>query len=230
MSSEDQCVAVHLRFNHTEVQARRNWCNRLGNPAIVRYKYIKMWVFFFYWGQLGYIYISIMRSILWMMRLLQRKNKNLWGCVTWKLATCFAAALNPELVGCFLRKSWWEVELTELVCNHSFCSWLMRPIISAGITQYVSCDLHAPDWEEPEDCKSNDRHPMHGVKAARVWSVQGVIYPVCFILMPPCCQSDKTFATEAVTIHLRQIRLPHCFWMIILQHHVSHWFILKESQ
>lgn len=29
---------------------------------------------------------------------------------------------------------------------------------------------------------------------------QRVIFPVCFILMPSCCQLDKTFATEAVAV------------------------------
>lgn len=181
-----------------------------------------------------------MVSISWMMKALQfmmcqEKTKYTERmCDTWKLATYFAASVNFTFVCVFLRKSWWEQELTEFVCNHSFCSWLMWLIISAGITQYLSCDLHAPDRENQRIAK---QHPVHRVKikvsgwhTAQVLSVPLCYFPaVCFILMPPCCQSNKTFATEAVIVHLRQIRLPHCLWMIILQHLVSHWFIFKES-
>lgn len=82
---------------------------------------------------------------------------------------------------------------------------------------------------KPGDCKATgerDSHPARRVKMKFLvdtqhggfYLLQRVILAVCFILMPPRCQSDKTFATEAVTEHLTQIRVPHWFWMIILRH------------
>ena len=71
-----------------------------------------------------------------------------------KVATCYAGALNPELVGVFFfwgggggGRSWLRTGVSGArICNHSVCSWLMPLILSAGITQYLSCDLPAPDW------------------------------------------------------------------------------------
>lgn len=54
-------------------------------------------------------------------------------------------------------------------------------------------------------------------------------YLNCFIFMPPRCQSDNISATGAASLHLRQTLPPCCFRMIILQHHVSHRFIFKQS-
>ena len=148
------------------------------------------------------------------------ERKNLRGCVTWKLATCFAAALNPESVGVF------EEILMRSGVNRAGMQSLFLQLFDATdhlSRHYTICQL----WpactclRKPEDCRATGEHdsrPTHRVEIQTVVDTQHdfylfhcAIFPVCFILMPPCCQSDKTFATEAVTIHLRQIRLPHCF-------------------
>lgn len=171
----------------------------------------------------AYIYISIMESISWMMRALQQRMCDM---KTSHLLCCcseFGISGRPDEDGS--ERS-----------NRCFCSRSVRLIVSAGVTQYLICDLHAPDWGSRRAAKqkasltSSRPSARLPVDRQREFYLFQCVYPVCFILMPPCCQSDKTFATEAVSVHLRQIGSPHCFWMIILQHHVSHWFIFKESR
>lgn len=101
----------------------------------------------------AYIYISIMESISQMMRALRflwqrhgkkKKKQQLRGCVTWKLAACSLAALNSELVGVYFWGNPDDLTITPPAAG------LMRLIISAGVTQHLSCDLRAPD-EEPRE-------------------------------------------------------------------------------
>lgn len=104
----DRCLAVHLLFNHTEVQAERKagtdasgWgifvsstfkCGRFLPRTALKY---------------ACVCVSIVESISWMMRVLQflwQRKKQPRGCVTWKLAArsaAAAAALNSEFVGVF---------------------------------------------------------------------------------------------------------------------------------
>lgn len=188
-----------------------------------------------------------MESLLCMMRMLQclwqrekkKRKKKLRGCVTWKLATCFAAALNSELVGVF------EEILMRTGVNRACMQSPFLQLVDATdhlsrrytITQLWPACTWLGNTEDGKATGARDSHPMHRVKIKFLvdtrhgrYLFQCVILPVCFIFMPPRCQSDKTFATETVTVHVRQIRLPHCIWMIIQRHHVSHWFIFKESR
>lgn len=152
------------------------------------------------------------------------------GCVTWKLATCYAAALNSESAAAPMRTG---VNAAIAVSTAGRCDWSSRRALHN--ISAVTC-THLTEEAGGPQSKRRAWHPVGRVHGSRLTGSGSFICfsvllsPVCFILMPPCCQSDKTFATAAVSVHLRQIGSPHCFWMIILQHHVSHWFIFKESR
>lgn len=162
---------------------------------------------------------------------------------TWEIATCFCCGSEFWISGCF-----WEILMRAGVnraCMQSRFLQLVDATDHRSGSYTISQLWPACTWlSRAEGLRkaTGDRHyshPMHRgyKKKLSFWLTHGtsficftvLFHPVIFILMPPCCHSDKTFATEAVTVHLRQIRLPHWFWMIILQHHDSHWFIFKES-
>lgn len=142
----------------------------LRNSDIVQHKYIK--------GahrlprtllKYAHIYISIMESILWMMRVLQllcQRKKNMRMCDTWKLATCFAAALNSELM-CVS-----EEILTGTGVNRACTQSLFLQPVEATDRLSRTCMISqlwpACTWlAKPEDCKATGEcgnHPARGLK------------------------------------------------------------------
>lgn len=153
----DQCLAVHLLFNHTEVQAGSEDGSEAASWGIQRLaqcKYIQMWVFstedgfkiciHLYFYHEVYLSDDESAAILVAEARKEKKKQQLRGCVTWKLAACSLAALNSELVGVYFWGNPDDLTITPPADG------LMRLIISAGVTQHLSCDLRAPD-EEPRE-------------------------------------------------------------------------------
>ena len=144
-------VNVHPVVNHSIVEAGRKyataWLFSTNTSTCVRFILSAAFKY-------AYIYIFIMEPLLVhdaTAAVLRLQNTRIR--TSHKSGHLLCGGSESWISGCFFffflggGGSWLRTGVSGArICNHSVCSWLMPLILSAGITQYLSCDLPAPDW------------------------------------------------------------------------------------